>query len=417
MTKINDILLKEIIKIQKFIKDFNLGKFKIVDSNGNIYSKKNNFLYKYLLNQSRLINQTPYHSLFIDWLIESERIFPNSSELLLQKLCNLFLKNRSDVKNDFIKRRANKEDLYKTLSKFVDKEAIDLFSTIIPIIGPDVLINLDLTANNKIQIKKETFTKFEKIMCHEELSNILFSMDNLKSQRDIIFVAIDGFLERDTDLQHAYIESQQNQNKVIVVVCRGTNIPCVQNIKRNILYTKCPVLVYECPFTNEDPSKFDDLCRCLGVESVKIEDGNPTIIQVKNKLKLLQNIILTSSSIEFYYDKEDLIKEIDQLLIEKEEFREYLKFRKKRIKSKKVDILIPKNKKSVLNDVKTILFVYNSISKYGIIESNNEIFPAQLLDVTEKFANEFYNKLMQISTIICFKDNKESENSRYGKEK
>jgi len=415
MTKINNTLLKELLRIQKFIKDFNLGKYRIIDSIGNVYSKNNNFLYKYLLKSAENLNKTPYHSLFIDWLIESEKIFPNSSELLLQNLCDLFLKERTDKKFLYKRRKAQKQDLYQILLNYVDKENIDLILTIFSVVGPDVLINLDFTANNKIQIKKENFTRFEKIFCHEELNNILFS-DNLKSHRDIIFVAIDGFLERDTDLQYAYIESQQNQNKMIVVLCRGTNIPCVQNIKRNILYTKCPVLIYECPFTNEDPSKFDDLCRCLGVDSVKIEDGNPTIIQIKNKLKLLQNIVLTSSSIEFCHNREDLMNEINTLLIEKEEFKEYLKFRKKRIKSKKVDILIPKNKKNILNDVKTSLFIYNSLSKYGIIEKNNEIFPAQLLDVTEKFANEFYNKLIQINTIICFKDNKESENN-YGKEK
>lgn len=392
-------LTKDLTKINNFIKNFDKGKYKIIDNNSNIYSSNNNFFYKFTL--SGILNDSPYRSFFIDWLIESEKIFPNSSKYLLEELYKKFINNNiEDIKK--VSRKANIKDLEKILNIFVSKESINIFKELTNISGPDSLINLDLTSNNKIIIKKQNFTKFEKIYCHEGLSNILFNNID-KSKRDVIFIAIDGFLERDTDLQYAYIESQENKNKIIVVLCRGTNNECVQNIKRNIIYTKCPVLIYECPFINEDPLKFDDLCKSLYVNPVKIEDGDPTIIQIKNKLKKLENVVLGVDWIEFENKNDILINEINDLLIEKPEHKDYLLFRKKRLKSKKVDILIPKIKKSLLADLKTILFVYNSVSKYGIIEENGYIMPKQLNELVKKYSKEFYSKISKISTIIKIK--------------
>jgi len=392
-------LTKDLSKINTFIKNFDKGKYKLIDNISNIYSSNNNFFYKFVM--SGILNDSPYRSFFIDWLIESEKVFPNSSKYLLESLYKKYINcDSNDIEKDF--RRANMKDLEKILSIFVSDESISLFKEITNISGPDSLVNLEDTSNNKVIIKKQNFTKFEKIYCHESLSNILFNNFE-KSKRDIIFVAIDGFLERDTDLQYAYIESQENKNKIIVVLCRGTNAECVQNIKRNIVYTKCPVLIYECPFTNEDPLKFDDLCKSLYINPVKIEDGDPVIIQVKNKLKKLENITLGIDWIEFENKNDLLISEINDLLLEKPEHKDYLLFRKKRLKSKKVDVLIPKIKKSLLSDLKTILFVYNSVSKHGIIEKNGYIMPKQLNELVKKYSNEFYLKISKISTIIKIK--------------
>jgi hypothetical protein len=395
----NTQLTKDLSKINYFIKNFDNKKYKIIDNNSNIYSSNNNFFYKFVL--SGVLNDSPYRSFFIDWLIESEKVFPNSSKYLLQALYKRYINNYYED-NQIKSRKANIKDLEKILNVFVSNESIKIFKELMNISGPDSLINLDSTSNDKIIIKKQNFTKFDKIYCHESLSNILFN-NSEKSKRDVIFIAIDGFLERDTDLQYAYIESQENKNKIIVILCRGTNAECIQNIKRNIIYTKCPVLIYECPFINDDPLKFDDLCKSLYVNPVKIEDGDPTIIQIKNKLKKLENITLGIDWIEFENKNDSLINEINDLLIEKQEYKEYLQFRKKRLKSKKVDILIPKNKKNILADLKTILFVYNSVCKHGVIEEKEYIMPKQLNELVKKYSNEFYLKISKISTIIKIK--------------
>lgn len=393
----------DLLKINKFITQFENGKIKLVDYIGNVYSKNNNFFYKMIL--SKVLDASPLRPFFVDWLAETEKIFPNCSLLLLKNLYQLYLGNYQPVElnKSVIGKRT---DLISLLRQYIDQNSLELFTTLLDIAGSDSLINIVNTANAKIEIQKENLTKFEKIKCHEELSNILFSNQS-KSKRDIIFVAIDGFLERDTDLQSLYEESQQNQNKMIVVLCRGTNLQCISQIKRNIVYTKIPALIYECPFTNEDPSKFEDLCKCLGVDIVRIEDGDPVILQIKRKLKKLENVILGVDSIQFICDNDisqNMIVELNDLITQKPEYSEYLILRKKRIKSKKVNIFIPKNKKNLTNDLKTAIFIYNSISKYGFLEIEGNRVPRQLYYVADEYARSFYDKIKQVSVTINLKN-------------
>ncbi len=399
----------DLLKVKKFIDDFEQGRLKLIDNIGNVYSKNNNFFYKLI--QSGILNKSPYRPFFIDWLMQSEKVFPNSSKDLLK---NLYLLHTNNSLETFqAKINTTRDDLKEILHDYIHSESIDLFETILNISGPDALLNIFASANAKIEIKKENLTKFDKIYCHEELSSILFSQGD-KSRRDIIFVAIDGFLERDTDLQHAYLESQQNQNKMVVVLCRGTNLQCIQQIKRNLIYNKVPVLIYECPFINEDPMKFDDLCRCLNVSAVKIEDGDPTIVQIKNKMVKLENILLKSDAIEFTCDDEicnKLITEINLILLEHDEYKEYLNLRKKRIKSKKVNIFIPKSKKSLIADLNTAIFVYNNIVKYGISYKKDKKYATVLLKNTDKLSVLLYENLKKISTVISLKS-KEVKNGK-----
>jgi len=391
-------LTTDLIKIKKFVDIFEEGRLKLVDNIGNIYSKNNNFFYKFIL--SDVLKTSPFRPLFIDWLTESEKIFPNCSKDLLKNLYNLHIQQKNNT--EYHKILSTRTDLNEILQDYISDDAVTLFNNILEISGPDALLNVSVSNNHKIEIKKENLTKFDKIKCHEELSSILFSQAS-RSKRDIIFVAIDGFLERDTDLQPLYNESANNQNKIIVVLCRGTNLQCVMQIRKNIVYNKIPVLIYECPFINDDPMKFDDLCRCLDVLPVKIEDGDPTIVQIQNKLKKLENIVLTDNSFEFMCSLDisnQLISEINEQLRLREEYKEYLNLRKKRIKSKKVNIFISKSKKNLITDLNTAIFVYNSISKYGITVKDNKKCAMALVKISEKFAQEFYQKIQNVSVVV-----------------
>jgi len=402
---LNQIKL-DLLKIKKFINTFEKGKVRLIDNIGNVYSKNNNFFFKLIA--SRILDDSPLRTIFVDWLMKAESIFPNSSIYLLNRLYENLFKLDNSIDNKRVEnRKVTKNHLYNSLKLFVSDDTIELFKAIHEISGPDSLINLDVTSNDKILIQKEIYTSFN-VDVNQELSSILFS-NTQKSKRDIIFVAIDGFLERDTDLQHLYIESQQNNNKLIVILCRGTNSVCIQNIKRSILYTKTPVLIYECPFINEDPMKFDDICKSLNVEAVKIEDGNPVIVQIKNKFKKIENIILKQDAIQYEIENElsnHLMEELNKLILDsKSEYLKYLEIRKKRFSSKKVNILIPKDKKSLLVDLKTIFFVYNSILKFGIITDNEVHYPRQLIEISEQFSKSLLSKMQKISFVIKEKEN------------
>jgi len=392
----NKKLLKDILDIKKFIENFNNDKVKLIDKNGNLYNNKTNFFYKLML--SNVFKESPYRSFFINTLHKCESLFPNSSLYTLEKIVDHV--NNLNCKYDIKNRKAKREDLNNILSHFIEAKTIELFNEILEFSGSDSSILIDSTDNLKSIIKKENISEFN-IKCHDDLSHVLFS-NNTKSKRDVLFLAYDGFLERDTDLYHLFVEAQQ-MNKLIVLMCRGINSYFISSIKKMIYQFKCPLVIYECPFNNSDPFLFDDICRSLQVNPVKIEDSSVIINQVKDKFRLVQNIVLELDKISYEVSedvKREVVSELNEnLKNSKEDYKDYILQRKKRFLNKKVNILISKDKKRLIEDLKFCFFVYNSICKYGIIETKNEIFPKQLFDISERFSNKFIEQVKNISYI------------------
>jgi len=411
----NKQLLKDLNQSKKFIENFSNGKIRLIDKTGNLYTHKNNFFYKFML--SNVLENSPYRNIIVNNLYNCEKLFPNSSMFTLNSLIQKFNAKEKNISKDV--RKAKTEDVYNVLNKFIPKESIDYFKNILQLAGPDSLVNIQGTKNLKIIVKKENMTEFY-LKCNPDLSYILFNDKNKKSKRDIIFLAYDGFLERETDLHHLFIESQQNQNKMIVLLCRGTNNYFVSNLKKTILSTKVPVLVYECPFSNEDPFAFQDLCSSLNVNPVCIEEGEIILNQVKNKMKLIQNIILEEDKISFQIEentKNNITLELNELLKNsKDEYKQYIMQRKKRISSKKVEVLIPNDKKKLIEDLKFSFIVYNSICKFGITSDNNEIFPKQLNDIVLKYSKLLYDQLKNISYVTKIDNKNKEKNHGFQKE-
>lgn len=392
----NKKLIKDILDIKKFIENFNNDKIKLIDKNGGSYNNKTNFFYKLML--SNVFKDSPYRSFFINTLHKCESLFPNSSLYTLEKIINHVndLNHKNNVKN----KKAKKEDLNKILNQFIDKKTIDLFNDLLDFSGSDSSVMINSTDNLKSIIKKENISEFN-IRCHDDLSHVLFS-NNSKSKRDVLFLAYDGFLERDTDLYHLFVEAQQ-MNKLIVLMCRGINSYFIASVKKMIYQFKCPLVIYECPFNNSDPFLFDDICKSLQVNPVKIEDPSVIINQVKEKFRLVQNITLELDKISYEVPediKRDVVNELNESLKNsKDEYKDYILQRKKRFLNKKVNILISKDKKRLIEDLKFCFFVYNSICKYGITETQNEIFPKQLFDISERFSSKFIDQVKNISYI------------------
>ena len=406
----NKLLIKDLNRLKNFIKTFNDSRLKLVDKRGNFYSNKHNFFYKLML--SNILDNSPYKNFFINTLYKCESIFPNSSLYTLKKI----IENRNLIEN-IKNRKPNVSDLKLFLNKFIEEDSYNLFFDILNFSGPDSSIYIDSTENIKSIVKKENITEFN-IKCHDELSNILFS-NNKKSKRDVYFLAYDGFLERDTDLHHLFLESQQNNKKTIVILCRGINSYFMTSLKKMILQTKCPVLLYECPFSNHDPFLFDDICKALDIDSVKIEDNNVIINQVKNKFKLIQEIILEENKISCEIEENirfKLVSELNEQLKDcKEEFKEHILNRKKRFQNKKVNILISKDKKRLIEDLKFSFFVYNNICKYGIVEVNNEVFPKQLYEISSKFSQRFNEQVKNISYVNQIKKEYSDDSKKISK--
>ncbi len=403
----NKQLLKDLMQTKKFINRFSDSKVRLIDKTGNLYTHKNNFFYKFML--SNVLDQSPYRNIIINNLHNCERIFPNSSLYTLDNLINIF-QNKKEV--DFQNtKKASKENLKNILSNFLPEETISTFESILSFSGPDSLISIQPTNNIKLTIKKENMSEFY-TNCNSDLSYILFNDKNSKSKRDVIFLAFDGFLERDSDLHHLLLQSQQNENKMIVILCRGTNNYFVSNIKKTIISTKIPVLIYECPFSNDDPFLFQDLCSSLEVKPVCIEEGEIILKQIKEKMKIVQNITLYENKICFEVEESirlKLFSEFNNLLADsKDEYKNYIMQRKKRISSKKVEVFVPKDQKKLIEDLKFSFMVYNSICKFGVVENNKQIFPKQLNDIVLKYSKLLYEQLKNISYVTKI-DNKITE--------
>ena len=131
-------LTTDLVKIKRFIDNFEEGKLKLVDSIGNVYSKNNNFFYK--LSLSNVLNETPFRSFYIDWLVESEKIFPNCSKELLKNLYTLH--TQKEISLNYYRQHAKKEDLISILKDFLSEEGINLFLSLLDISGPDAMLNV-----------------------------------------------------------------------------------------------------------------------------------------------------------------------------------------------------------------------------------------------------------------------------------
>ena len=57
-------------------------------------------------------------------------------------------------------------------------------------------------------------------------------------------------------------------------------------------------------------------------------------------------------------------------------------------------------------DLNTAIFVYNSITKYGITVINDKKYAMAMVEISQRFAREFYQKLQNIAVSIKFKKEK-----------
>ena len=350
------------------------------------------FLYSLILSK-KLDNK--YGDILKEYILNVEKIFPSSSIKLIE---NLYKKEESF---DLVKKKPNLNYLKEYFNANIsNKEFIDIFFDIIKFSGPDAIIDIhDSKLKNQIIKRKES--KFD-INVNQNFYSIFFN-NNKFVKRSCGVIAIDGFIEKDQNLIPA-LEFCKENNKTLVIFCRGMTSQVVNFLKSCIIKNKMTCLVYEKRFDDSDPFFLEDLSTAANIDLIK--DYTSLAFDIKNKIKIIDNIKLSPNSVSFYDNFEKInikIKELKSLDI-KEDF---INKRIKRLKSEKVDVYSTNH--DFIEFLKYSIKIYNKILKFGIyLDKNNNIIPVLEYDLISSIKKELEDKLKRIRYINYVKDSKES---------
>ena len=384
-------LTKILNELKTFVKDFENNKIKLVNKNM-VTLERYIFLYSLILSR-KLDNE--YGDILKEYVLNVEKIFPSSSIKLLKEL----YKESND--KDLIKKVPKLKDLkHYFVNTINNKDFIDTFFNILEFSGPDSIIDIH-KSNLKNQIIKRKESKFD-ININQNFFSIFFS-NNKFVKRSCGLVLIDGFIEKDQNLIPA-LEFCKENNKTLMIVCRGMTTQVVNFLKSCILKNKMTCVVYEKRFDDSDSFFFEDLSTASGTELIK--DYTSLAFDIKNKIKIVDNIKLTDSSICFYENNNDINLKINELknLEIKEDF---INKRIKRLKGEKVDVYSTDS--DFIEFLKYSIKVYNKILKFGIYsDKNSNIIPVLEYNLISSIKKELEDKLQKIRYINYVKNTEKS---------
>jgi len=368
--------------LKKFAKDFNNKKIRLINKN-NILNKKYIFLYSLLVSKKL---ENAFGDIIKEHVLKAESMFPGSSFEIIN---TLFDKN---TKLDTVKLKPSIQDIEEYLVKNnIEESYIKVFLELIKFSGPDSVINIH-PSKFKNEVIKRKESKFS-ININKDFYSIFFNKNKFV-KRSCALVVVDGFIEKDQHLIPALEFSKEN-NKTLVIVCRGITGQVSRFIKSCILKNNITCLVYEKRFDNEDPFIFEDLSIASGCNLIK--DFTSLSREIKENIKVIDNLCLWPESISVqqksdFVDKK--IKELNSLNI-KEDF---LLKRIKRLSVKKTDVYC--KDVELIEFFKYAIKVYNKIIQFGIYkDKNSNIIPVLEYNAVEKFKQELEQKLRKIRFI------------------
>ncbi len=385
MSKLNTIASD----LKKFVRDFENNKIKVV-SKGNIVSKRYVFLYSLLLSK-KLDNI--YGDILKEYILKVEKIFPGSSIRLIK-----YLFENEDI---FEKQKSNLTlNLFKAyLNNLVENEDfLNKFLKILEFAGPESIINIHET-KLKNQVIKKKESKFN-ININKNFYSIFFTKNKIV-KRSCGTILIDGFIEKDQHLIPA-IEFCKENNKTLLLICRGMTVQVSNFLKACILKNNMTCIVYEKRFDDNDPFLYEDLSIASGVKLIK--DYTSLAFDIKNNIKVLDNVTLGPDFISFNEKNNEIfkkIKELKSLNLEKD----FIQKRIKRLSSEKVDVYC-KNL-DFIEFLKYSIKVYNKILKFGVYKNKKgNIISALEYDLINYIKKELEEKLLKIRYINYVKGTK-----------
>ena len=173
-------------------------------------------------------------------------------------------------------------------------------------------------------------------------------------------------------------------------------------LKACILKNNMTCIVYEKRFDDNDPFLYEDLSIASGVKLIK--DYTSLAFDIKNNIKVLDNVTLGPDFISFNEKNNEIfkkIKELKSLNLEKD----FIQKRIKRLSSEKVDVYC-KNL-DFIEFLKYSIKVYNKILKFGVYKNKKgNIISALEYDLINYIKKELEEKLLKIRYINYVKGTK-----------
>ena len=380
------------MKLKKFNKEFMEGKHRIIVSNI-IYNS--NFLFLYYFLGSSYFKNSPYRDILINYFKKSESLYPGSSYFTSVKLVSKIFGNNKE--NNFNKTESNLETIYNYLSSITDKDSLNIFKKIIEFSGPDGILNLNVSKNDKITIEKSRNPVFN-IKIHPEFFNIYFNKVK-KSTKNALMTVIDGYIERESEVM-PFIEKMKENKVPGVLICRGISENAIKHLKNIILRNKLFLYPYIEKFNNEDPFILEDISKLIGVKHISSEFLDNIYKEITKKCKIVK-LTLSSKSITFYENNSNLIGEINNQLSNcNENVKEYLMKRKKRCAPNNVTIHIPNHMKSSLREITGLIKCYNVCALTGFLKKNNIVFSKYCEETSDRLSDSLYKTIINIGYTV-----------------
>jgi len=365
--------------LKKFAKDFGNNKVRLINKN-NVFNKKYIFLYSLLVSK-KLDNA--FGDIIKEHILKAESIYPGASFSIINDLFSLE-KNT----NSLNKKKPKLADIKKYFYlNNIEKENINLFEKLINFSGPDSIINIH-NSKLKNEVVKRKESKFE-INVNKDFYSIFFTKQKFV-KRSCSLVIVDGFLEKDQHLIPA-LESAKENNKTLVLVCRGMTKQVSNFLKSCILKNNITCLVYEKRFDNEDPFILEDMS--IASDCALIKDYTSLSREIKENIKIIDNLCLGPNFVSFQQKSSLVDKKVKELkgLDIKEEF---LEKRIKRLSVNKTDVYC--TDPDLIEFLKYAIKVYNKIIKFGIYNNKNDIISVLEHDTIKNIKSELEWKLKKI---------------------
>lgn len=379
-------------KLKKFNKEFFEGKYRVVVKN-TVY--KSNFLFLYYFLGSEYFKDSPYRDILINWFKKSEDSYPGSSYFTSVKLVNKIFGNNK--KNILDKTDTNLEIITKYLKSITDYKSYDIFRKIIEFSGPDGILNLKTSKNNKITIEKSRNPVFD-VKIHPDFSSIYFNkVEN--STKNVLITVVDGYIERESEIM-PFLDKMKENNVPGVLICRGISDNASRHLKNILLKNKLFLYPYVEKFNNEDPFFIEDISKIIGIKPISSEFLDNIYKEITNKCKII-NVTLSKKSIKFYKKNLNLVNEInDQMNNCNSNVKDYLMKRKKRCSPNNITIYIPETMKKSLREITGLIKCYNICAVTGFLESNNNIFSKYCEETSDRLSDSLYKTIANIGYTI-----------------
>jgi uncharacterized protein YsxB (DUF464 family) len=397
MKTINSNLLSTFFNINKFIKDFENGKNRIVQNDGSVYRSNYLFFYTYLLNEK--LKSDPYSTIITDYMQKCERYFPGSSYYLLKKTIGKLNGSNNDTYVDH-KLKTNMESLKNYIVSNSNEKMYNLFIDVLTLGGPDATIISDYDNVEKVTVQRKDNVDFN-IEIAEKLHNSLFSLSSKKTT-DVVVSVADAFIERESDL--IPLIDHANKNKCnLLVVCRGISDYAIKAIKNIMIKNNILIYIYVEKFNNSDPFKLEDFSRVTGTEIISSDKMHSFLKHGVDCSKIIHSVTLTKDTIQLNTTCNNLIEEINNQIsnTKDENLKKYLNTRKQRIASKKVYITVPPSEKLFLQNIKDIINSYNNITKFGMVKLNNNEYDCyESQKLTDKLSESLFKNITKTTVVI-----------------